>query len=160
MREIYDHKKRKEHAEKRLDSANISSTNKRLLLEFLQEYGTDKNLSQSRKNKYLSNFKKTIELFGVDLDKASVSDARNFISKVQELDCSERTKEDYFVLLKVFYKWYKKHRKYSDSLRETIDYVCDYSYKINKNKMPEPDILTPDEVKTLISLQKTPRDRE
>lgn len=159
MIKLYNYQKRIAHAEKRLAKSNISQRNKELLKKFLEEYGTDHNLSLGRKHKYISNFKTAIEHLNVDLDRATVNDFRAFIERIKALNRSERTKEDYIILFKTFYKWYGKSQKTSPELQKTLDYVKDYSFKVDRNKLTEAKILSPEEVKKLVSSCKSLRDK-
>jgi len=168
MTDLYGYEKRKKHAEERLNASSLSDKNKRLVKDFLLEYGTDKSLSIPRQNKYLSNFRIALEILNMDLDSVSVQDIRGFVNNIRnrkilkngtEMEISETTKEDYMILFKTFFKWYKKRRELSPSLREAIEYLEEYSFKIDRNKLKEPDILTPQEVKLIISEVKSIRDK-
>jgi len=158
--QVHNYKKRKAYGYNSLEKSNLSKVNIDLFKDFIDEYGTDKSLSTARIGKYLTNFRIVIEMLSKDLDKATVADMRKLVHKIKERQVSERTMEDYWVLTKVFYRWFEKARKKQASkISDTVEYVKEFVWKVDKNKIKEPDILTLDEIKQIVGACKSERDR-
>lgn len=143
-----------------LESKEISSKNKELIIEFLDDYGLRKNLSDGRLIKYYSNFTTFLKKFIMkDLSSLTPSDIKAIILNVKTSKYSEPTKEDFITLMKTFYKWFRKNKKLNPSLIEMLEYLDDYKYKRDKNKMENPVLLTEEDVSTLLKGCRNSRDK-
>ncbi|HII79040.1 MAG TPA: tyrosine-type recombinase/integrase [Methanosarcina sp.] len=140
--------------QKRLESlalAPISDTNKKLILEFVDNCFTER-LGQHRVLKYISVLKIIAVKLQLDLDKVEKRDLFIFISELERSDKSQWFKHDYKVALKKFYKWYFKEE--NPELTRWIKTTV----KKKDQKLPE-EMLTELDVLTLIECAEHERDK-
>ncbi|HAZ28710.1 MAG TPA: hypothetical protein DCY48_02960 [Candidatus Magasanikbacteria bacterium] len=133
---------------------NISERNKEFILQFCRDRQIKKGFSSARILKLLNKLKLIAYLFKVDFNKATKEDIDTFLEIIttnQKL--SKATKVDYFIILKVFYKWLlgedKKYPSLVDDIKTTLK---------KKERLPS-EILTEEEVNILINSTINIRDK-
>lgn len=128
------------------------------VVEFVDRYGTLKNLSKGTINKYLFGLKALLQLLGqreAKLATLTEDDVLWLIQTVREKqDWSETTKADYWDKLTVFYKWIeKRHGPWPGKAKSLLVGEDKFLYKIDPNKVEKKGTLTPEEVIQLIHIE-------
>jgi Site-specific recombinase XerD len=140
--------------QKRLESLNtaaISDTNKKLILDFVGNCFTE-GLSQHRVLKYISALKMIALKIQLDFDKVEKRDLFIFVSELERSDRSQWLKHDYKITLKKFYKWY-----YKEDYPELTKWIK-ATIKKKDQKLPE-DLLTESDVLKMIEYAKRKMDK-
>lgn len=134
-----------------LNTASISDTNKKLILDFIDNCFTER-LGQHRILKYISVLKIIALKLQLDFDKVEKKDLFIFISELERSDKSQWLKHDYKVALKKFYKWFcrEENPELTRWIKTTV--------KKKDQKLPE-DMLTELEILTLIEYAENERDK-
>ncbi|MEE9506231.1 MAG: site-specific integrase, partial [Thermoplasmata archaeon] len=88
-----------------------------------------------------------------DFQDVTADDLRRVLHELEEGDLAEASKTEFRKTIKVFYRWLNGGERYPECVEwiKTTD-------KRNNNKLPE-ELLTEEEVKRMISVAWTPRDR-
>ncbi len=134
------------------DNENILEENKKLIFDFdrhlvLNDY------SLARRYKYIIRLPKFAEQLDVSFDEAVKRDIEDLIMWIQKKDdISDRTRSDYKVLLKRFYRWIG-----GGEYPEKVEWIKP-THNHSNDKLPD-DLLTEDDVKKLIKSAKNPRDK-
>lgn len=134
------------------NNENILEENKELIFDFdrhlvLNDYSVD------RRYKYIIRLPKFAEQLDVPFDEVSRKNIEDLIMWVQKKDdISERTKSDYKVLMKRFYKWIGDG-KYP----EEVEWIKP-KHNHSNDKLPD-DLLIEEDIKKLIKSAKNPRDK-
>ncbi len=151
--DIHNYKKRLESISRKIEfSEQISKANKELFVKFKNNCFSE-GISVCRITRYLYCLHDIAVWLRKGLRGCNVEDIKGLVAKIEVMDkYAERTKYEYKMTLKKFYKWIrnKDHPKEISwiKLRE----------KVNHQKLPE-DILTEEEVKKLIESGYSTRDR-
>lgn len=151
---IHNYERAYERTKGYLSRADISDRNKEIIREFIADLVLD-GISKPRIIKYVYNLKKCGKIIEKDFDKAKVEDVKRFIKVVQESDYSDWTKHEYKITVRKFFKWLKKTREYPEE-------VAWISLRWNRSKRSLPsegDLLTEEDVKSLIGAAETLRDK-
>ncbi|MFH1053143.1 MAG: site-specific integrase [Candidatus Woesearchaeota archaeon] len=148
--DIHRYDKKYEYTLNGLNRAKISSRNKELILKFHNDLILE-NLSKPRLINYLNKMKLICIRLGKDLDKATIEDLKKVVGSIQQSDYSPWTKQTYKIILRKFYRWFKKP--------ELIDWVKTGFSKSEKKLPSEGDLLTEKEVLKLIKCADHPRDK-
>lgn len=123
---------------------NPLPSNSKIEMEFLRELDL-KGLTDRRKKKYSVLIHK---LSGIVLARLSKKHVESFFLYLRDSKLSDETKADYWIMFRIFIKW----------LKPKID-TTGYRLKIRKNiKLPE-EILTLDEIRRIILVAETIRNR-
>ncbi len=146
-----DYEKDLKRAKGRVKDYDISDTNKETILKF-DKYLELNDYSEARRYKYLIRLPKMGEKLDVSFEEAEKDDIEDIILWIKRRDdISERTKSDYKILLKRFYRWIGDG-EYPDC----VDWL-----EVNNNqgndKLPE-EMLTEDDIEELIKNAMNPRD--
>ena len=136
-------------------TGQINESDGELVLEFIENYGTLKNLSRGSINKYfytLRNILVVIHSRHTSIQKLQEKDVLAIIHTLRERqDWSEDTRSDYWVRFTVFYKWVeKRYGSCSENAKRLIVGEDKFDYKIDKNKVEKKGTLTPEEMLQLI----------
>jgi len=148
--EIYQYEKKIERSLLRVERL-LEGKNRGALISFYEDL-ICKGLSKARLLKYIDTTTALCRLYGKDFEGATKTDIASLVRKIEEKDCSEWTKHDYKVVLKIFFRW----------LKGAEDYPPEVSWikaKRRKNSMPSEAILTEEEVKRLVECAHNMRDR-
>jgi integrase len=157
-RNLYNLEKRFETAEKRLrEDPDISDNNKLNIFEFIKECFL-RNLSLSRRLKYLSILKTLAKLSKKDFQEWDRKEVEAVVYKLKRSpkNYSEHTLRDFNIALKVFFKWLRgvegKHVYPKEVAWLPIEAV-------NASKIRSEDLLTDEEVNKLIEAAESIRDK-
>lgn len=151
--------KRLERAKYRFLQSNVTSENKKKIIEF-GEYSIAKDRSIKRQLKYFYTLKTIEKNFHKTFNKATKKDIEKFVSWVNTSDYAYSTKRDFKIILKIFYKWLREEEGYNFSKHEYPDEVkwISIEKKLNKKKLPQ-ELLNIEEVKKLAENTYNLRDR-
>lgn len=136
----------------RLRGSDLSKSNKKVILKF-KNFCFAEGLSPLRILKYMIQARQVASWMKVDLVKAKRKDIEKLVAKINKGDRAERTKNDYKVFLKKFYKWLRKTDEYPEEVKWLKTGV-----KNNNHKLPE-DLLTEEDIGVLIEAANHPRDK-
>jgi len=134
-----------------LKQSEISETNKKLILEFVDNCVIC-GLGEHRILKYISTLKNIALDIQVDFDKANIIELKRYVAKLEISGKSDWTKHDYKIAIRKFYKWY-----YDEDNPEITKWIKT-NIKKKRRKSPE-DILTKDEILALIDNATNKRDK-
>lgn len=159
---IHDYSKKYEGSLKRLSTASISETNKKIIKKFDRACFIE-GLSKPRRIKIIFSLIILAEKYlPVDFDKATKDDLKDAVLKIDiRDDYSPWTKESYRAIIKKFYTWltygddYKKRMEYP----KIIAWLRVGTKKKDLPKVKASDILTEHEVKSLIEVADYVRDK-
>ena len=133
------------------ENKNIIDENKEKIKAYIR-YLSANNFSKSRIYKNLLYLPRMAEHLRTSFENATREDIEEILLWINNLDRSERTKSDYKVVLKRFYRWIG-NGEYPDCVR----WVRTETKKA-KEVLPE-DLLTEDDVLKMIEVCDNPRDR-
>jgi len=161
-KDIYNFSKIFDRYQKRLAESNISDINKNLIRKFDRACFLER-LSKPRRIKIIGSLIILAEKYlTVDLDKATKDDLKDAVFKIENKDdYSPWTKESYRAIIKKFYKWFI----YGDEYKTRLEYPKIVSWlrvgakKKDLPKVKASDILTEEEIKSLIEVAEYVRDR-
>lgn len=150
---IYDDDKRLDRAIARLRGSGISSKNKGLIQGFISDCNA-RNLSFSRQTKYIDHLRRLAEWLGRDLERASKKDLKEVVAHLNGMSYRARTKRDYKVALKVFYKWLfgSEEEEYPEQVR-----WIKTSLKRSERELPK--LLSKDEIDRIFAAARNIRDK-
>lgn len=155
MREEVDIHNYKRRMERRLEliknSSKISKQNKDIVLKFYSD-STVQGLSSVRIEKYLYHLYQMALLFRKPFKDATKRDLIKLVEQIEMRGWSERTKYDYKISLRIFFRWLRKTDEYPDEVKWIKPRLK------NGNRLPE-EILMQEEVKALALKAQNPRDR-
>ncbi|MFH1978271.1 MAG: site-specific integrase [Candidatus Aenigmatarchaeota archaeon] len=161
---IHDYDKKLISIMQRLENSSISNRNKKLIKDFDRACILEK-LTVARRVKLIS----TLVLIGEryikkDFDKAKTEDMKKAYVKIESnKDFSVWTKHDYASVMKKFWKWIAYGDDYfmasKNDVPETVRWIRVHIKKKDQPKIEASDILTEEEVFTLIEAAATPRDK-
>lgn len=149
-----------EAAIKRLKNSNIPEQDKALIFKF-KDYVSVMGLSNHRILKYLDVLRKIAEWIEVPFEKATKEHIMNLVLIIQKKEeYTERTKLQYKVMLKKFYKWLRN--KDIDDIDEWITPKevkwIKTTIPKNKKKLPE-ELINIQDVEKMIKSADHPRDK-
>jgi site-specific recombinase XerD len=150
--DIHNYKGRLKVALRKVEEANITGQNKKLILRF-HKHCYAEGLSTPRIQHYVLKLRQLAEWLGKDFAKATREDVEGVVRKIEQMDYSEWTKHGFKVTLKKFYKWLKKSEHYPKEVRWIKSTV-----KNESTRLPE-ELLTEEDVKKLIEVADHPRDK-
>ncbi len=134
------------------EDKELSTHNRKKILEF-QNHCIADGIGNARVLRYLNDLPKLAILLKKDFEKATKKDIENVLAAMEKEPLAPRTKLDFKVTVKKFYKWLNGGEEYPESVRWVKT-----GEKRNNNKLPE-DLLTEEEVKKMILITNHPRDR-
>ncbi len=142
-----------ERAKNRLkESEDILEAHRGTILDFDRHLELN-DYSNARRYKYLVRLPKIAKELDVSFEEAERKDIEEVILWIKRKDdISDRTKNDYKILLKRFYKWIGEG-EYPDC----VDWL-EINHSKSNDKLPE-EMLVEEEVKKLIENAKNPRDK-
>jgi len=155
MSDIHHFKERVERKiEKVKASSELQENNKKTILSFINECYAER-LCAGRIYKLLYSILTLEKMLGKDFQQAEKEDLKELIRKIDSSpkNYTENTKKDFRVVIKKFYKFLNGNEEYPDKVRwiKTTE-------KNNERKLPE-DLLTQDEVRSMIQAADNPRDK-
>ena len=161
MREdFYNRKARLETFIKKIrEDKSISENNKKYILAFKDDCFA-RGLTTARVNKYLLFLRKIASVLKKDFKRVTREDMKRFIAEIEQSDYSEWTKTDMKVIVKRFWKWLKETNETRDDVKwypKEVSWIRT-TMKNPYRKLPE-DILTPEEVKAIIHVARSIRDK-
>jgi integrase len=131
---------------------DISGNSKDNILKFQRDRIAE-GIGHARILRYLDDLPKIARLLGKDYGKATADDMRRILHEIEEEDIADASKIEFRKTAKVFYRWLNGGERYP----ECVEWIKTTEKKSN-NKLPE-ELLTEDEVKRMISVAWSPRDR-
>lgn len=140
-----------------LVSTDISKTNKELIIKFLKACKVE-DLSNARLDFYIDKLKIISKLLNKDLDKCISADIEKLLLKLNERYEKSETRKAYIVTIKKFYRWLTKKED-----PKIISWIKIKNYSKNAKQVNEEtkvrNVLTPEEIESMISCTRSPRDR-
>lgn len=110
-------------------------------------------IGHARILRYLDDLPKLARLLDKDFEDVTADDLRRVLHEIEEQELAEASKTEFRKTIKVFYRWLNGGERYP----ECVEWIKT-TEKRNNNKLPE-ELLTEEEVKRMISVAWTPRDR-
>jgi len=105
MKDIYDLQGRLERVSRAIQSSSeICASNKALLLKFRDEMIAE-GLSIARVLFYMNRLWNIARWLKKDFKEVNKDNLKELVRKIAQMDYSERTKADYSVTIKKFFKW-------------------------------------------------------
>jgi len=150
--DLYDYKGRLEHVLKITRKAKTSNNNKQILIRYKDDYIAN-GFSIARAVRVSYDLLRLARLLEKDFDKADAEDMRKVMVKLEDEGISERTKYDFKVSVKRFYRWLRKSKTYPDEVEWIRPRFTDRNHKLPK------ELLTEDDIKKLIQAADNPRDK-
>lgn len=151
--DIYDYVLRLERKVELIKGDNeLSQHNRDRIFEF-QRYCLANGIGKARVLRYLHDLPIIAKLLGKDFEGATKESMERVLQEIETSHYASRTKIDFKVSLKKFYKWLNGGK----TCPKCVDWVKTTEKK-NSNKLPE-DLLTEEEVKRMIQVSMNPRDR-
>ncbi len=131
---------------------DISKDSKDKILKFQRDRIAE-GIGHARILRYLDDLPKLARMLDKDFQDVTADDLRRVLHELEEGDLAEASKTEFRKTIKVFYRWLNGGERYPECVEwiKTTD-------KRNNNKLPE-ELLTEEEVKRMISVAWTPRDR-
>jgi len=151
--DIYSAEHKLNLAIKRIEKKNITEENKKLILKFKEECFA-LGLSVKRVLFYMNYLPNIAEWLGKDFTRITKDDLKKIISEIERRDYSEWTKQDYRVVIKRFFKWFKGNDEFYPPEVAWIKTTA----KETRTCMPE-DLLTPEDVKNIVEHAYESRDK-
>lgn len=139
---IYNYDGRINRILDRIQSSDLYEDNRKELLNFYRECVLQ-SLSKARISKYLDTLQRIVKWLDKPLQEVKKEDIIDLVHKIERNGYSEWTKHDYKVILKIFFRWFKK----TDEYPEEVKWIRT-TPKI-KRKLPE-ELLSPDDIRNLV----------
>jgi|GEM_PF-5042864 len=141
-----------------IETGQVDSADGKLVLEFVDKYGTLNNLSSGSVNKYLYALKAVLHQFqsqSTTMDQLQEDNILNLIRYLREHpEWSEETKADYWRRFMVFYKWVdRRYGPWTGKAKDMITGDDKFQYKIDRNKVEKKGTLTPEEMLHLVHIE-------
>lgn len=135
------------------NSKHVSETNKKAMADFVDECHADE-VGKAAIRKYVSNFHTMLKMAseGFELLDADKSDIKKLISEIKKSDYAPSTKKGFKVGLKKFYKLMEEGNDYPDKVQFFDTNISDKDKK-------RPDVLSKDEIQSIIETCRNDRDR-
>ncbi|MGB9760656.1 MAG: hypothetical protein ACPLZG_12575, partial [Thermoproteota archaeon] len=106
--EVYCYKRRIEGLLRRVKASRIPEESKRKILDFYRECVL-RGYSKARTIKYIDTLERIARALGKPFSQVDKRDIENLIAEIEQKGYTEWTKHDYKVILRVFYRWFKKN---------------------------------------------------
>jgi integrase/recombinase XerD len=149
--EVHNYQRRLEGVLKRISESPIDKQDKSLILDFMNDC-LSRSLSKARVVKYLDTIERIAKLLGKSFKKVTKEDISRLVREIEEKDYTDWTKHDYKLILKIFFRWFKKTEEYP----EEVKWI---RLKVGKGHLLPEEILTEDEVKRLAECATSLRDK-
>lgn len=151
--EVYHYSKSLERELSKLKSGLLGDENSRVILEFHGQLVAE-GIGLARRVKYLQTLRYISTLLKKPFSEVTKEDVIGFIGTIEQRDYSEWTKRDYKVLLKRFYKWF---RKCDEGYPPEVKWI---KVKDNfPNTLMKKDLLTVEEIESIVKAASTLRDK-
>ena len=131
---------------------DISKKAKDKILKFQRDRIAE-GIGHARILRYLDDLPKLARMLDKDFQDVTADDLRRVLHELEEGDLAEASKTEFRKTIKVFYRWLNGGERYP----ECVEWIKTTEKRSN-NKLPE-ELLTEEEVKRMISVAWTPRDR-
>jgi len=133
-------------------AGEIPGHNKSRILEF-ERHCRASGIGIARTLRYLHDLPRLSEMLGKDVESATKADMERVLRAMENTDYSPRTKLDFKVTVKRFYKWLNGGEEYPECVR-----WIKTGSKLSNEKIPDA-LLTEEEVKKAIGACRNSRDR-
>jgi len=133
-------------------AGDIPAHNKSRILEF-ERHCRASGIGVARTLRYLHDLPRLSEMLGKDVESATKADMERVLRAMEDTDYSPRTKLDFKVTVKRFYKWLNGGEEYPECVR-----WIKTGSKLSNEKIPDA-LLTEEEVKKAIGACRNSRDR-
>lgn len=149
--EIYNYKRIIKNIFDRIGRSKIDEESKQKIFEFYNELVIN-GYSKARIIKYLDTLERIGRFLGKPFTQVKKEDIVEFVKRIEESDYSPWTKQDYFTILRRFFRWLKKTEGYPEEVRWI---------KIKRRNLPKlpEELLTFDEVMKLVNVADHVRDK-
>jgi site-specific recombinase XerD len=154
--DIYNYPRRLQLALQNLqnlqNNAKISARNRRLIVAF-HERSTAEGLSTPRLVRYIHILSKLAQELGKSFETARQEDITHLVAEIENRPLSDWTKLSYKLVLKKFYKWLRHSKGYP----KEVEWIKTPS-RIRNSILPA-DLLAEEDIKRLVSVATTSRDK-
>jgi site-specific recombinase XerD len=150
---VYHYERRLEYALNGVEKSDLPKTNKKAIVNFCTD-SLAEGLSKARVSKYAILLKTLASWLDKEFESASEDDIRAVVLNVEKSHCVDHTKKEMRMLLKRLYKWLRK----SEDFPPEVSWIKLRYKSAAKLKLPE-EILTEDEVHSMVRAAGNPRDR-
>ncbi len=151
--EVYHYSRSIDREISKLKTGVLGEENSRVILEFYGQLVAE-GVSAARRLKYLITLRTISTLIGKPFSKATKDDVVRFVGTIEQRSYSEWTKRDYKVLLKRFYKWF---RKCEDEYPPEVKWIR--SKDNFPSRLSKKDLLTVEEIEAIVKAASTLRDK-
>ena len=151
--EVYHYSKSLERELSKLRTGILGEVNSRVILEFHSQLVAE-GMSIARRLKYLVTLRTIATLLGKPFSEVTKEDIIGFVGTIEQRDYSDWTKRDYKVLLKRFYKWF---RRCEEGYPPEVKWI-----KVKDsfpNRLRKKDLLTVEEIEAIVKAASTLRDK-
>ncbi len=147
---IYNHERTLERIEERIENADYSEENKRLIIRF-ENFLFAQGLSTPRVLKYLQQLHIISQDLGINFKDATKDDIEYYVARLERSNKKDWTKHDYKQCIKRFYKWLNDE--------EEPKITSWISLRIRQSKMLPEELLTEEDIVKMIESKTHPRDK-
>ncbi|MGQ9469297.1 MAG: tyrosine-type recombinase/integrase [Nitrososphaerales archaeon] len=150
--DVHNYKRRLERRLELIErSKEITRRNKDAILEFQKDCFA-RGLSAVRIEKYLYHLYNIALMLRKPFEEAGKEDILKIVEEIERRKWSDRTKYDYKISLRIFFRWLRKREDYPEEVKWIKPRLK------NGNRLPE-EILTEEEIKAMAEKAENPRDR-
>ncbi len=159
--DIHDYDLQLKGCKKRIEGAELSDANKKLILAYERARQLDGTAISTRVRTMYCLLDFALFL-GRDLEGAGKDDVKEFVYRIESKpDYSVWTKSKYRGVVKKFFKWLRYGDEYlsRDEYPDEVRWIRVHVKKKDEPKISRTDLLTEDEIEKLIEAADTPRDK-
>lgn len=141
---------------KRLRESNdVSDEDKASILSLL-DHMTTKGIGRLRAIKYVNHLIVLARMAGKPLAELGKPEVESLVSRINTSDYRDSTRRDYKIILKCYFQWMRGLDEDEHQYPDEVRWIK--TGQKSRRLLPE-ELVTPDEVMTLVGAAETPRDR-
>jgi site-specific recombinase XerD/ribosomal protein L40E len=149
--DIHNYRRRLERVLERIKVLDIPEENKKAISDFVDNL-LGKSLSIARIEHHVQILRYICKVSGKPFSQMNREDIAKIVREIQENEWSARYKYEFFITIRIFFRWLKQTEEYPEEVKWIKP-----RYK-DKHKLPE-EILTEGEIKALTEKADNPRDK-
>jgi len=149
--DIHNYRRRLDRVLERIKDSNILEENKKAISDFVSSL-LGKSLSIARIEHHIQILRYISKLSDKSFSQMTKEDIAKIVREIQENEWSSRYKYEFFITIRIFFRWLKQTEGYPEEVKWIKP-----RYK-DKHKLPE-EILTEEEIKALVEKADNPRDK-
>jgi site-specific recombinase XerD/ribosomal protein L40E len=147
--DIYNYRRTLDKALHSLE--NLNEENKLEILRFYHDCVAE-GLSQARIIKYIVTLRRIANILAKPFSQVTKEDIASFVERIESASYSNWTKRDYKIVLKKFFKWFRKTEDYP----EEVKWI---KAKIKNNSLLPEELLCEEDINKLVEASHHPRDK-